>query len=171
MFSDSGLSEGIVIPRSVTTICTYAFYNTEMKNMTIPGNVEKILERAFKSCGYLEKLYLGSGLRSIGEECFLNCYALKSVVIPPSVGYIGKRAFGYTQEVTLTRMSSQISDYMEEVEYSKMSDFIVRGIRGTAAYDYAINNGFTFKEMSQIEVQNYLSDIIKEAPRRIDWVK
>jgi len=112
----------LVIPSSVTSIGSYAFYYcTGLTSITIPSSVTSIGSSAFSGCtglktvtfaegskltsiGYqafygctsLESVTFaeGSKLTSIGYQAFYNCTGLVSITIPSSVTSIGQSAFG-----------------------------------------------------------------------------
>ena len=82
------------IPNTVNTIGTFAFYNTQMKEINIPSNVKTIEDYAFM-WSYLEKINVEEGLESIGKEAFAYSPYLDGtdIRLPNSVTYIGDRAF------------------------------------------------------------------------------
>ena len=47
----------IVLPETMTTIGSYAFYRTGLKNITIPKNIRIIRERTFERCTNLENVF------------------------------------------------------------------------------------------------------------------
>ena len=50
---------GIKLPSSLTSIGTYAFAYSKIKDILIPESVETIGESAFRACGYLESVTFG----------------------------------------------------------------------------------------------------------------
>ncbi len=65
------------------------------KNSVIPsnGSVEKIAEKVFYRCEYLETINIPDTIVEIGEYAFGWCLMLGKVVIPDSVEKIGENAF------------------------------------------------------------------------------
>ena len=92
-FYSSDSLENINIPESVTTIDAYAFADCDkLKNITIPEGITTINSYTFKSCG-LESITIPQNVTSIGSSAFKLCANLTSVTIGKSVISIGNYAF------------------------------------------------------------------------------
>ncbi|MGN1456515.1 MAG: leucine-rich repeat protein [Acutalibacteraceae bacterium] len=84
-----------------------------LKNVTIPGSVEKIGNYAFSDCKNLEKITLQDGVKEIGDSAFSCCYNIKSITIPGSVEKIGDCAFSSCEnleKLTLENGVKEIGD-------------------------------------------------------------
>lgn len=69
-------------------------YSGSDAELTIPGGIREIGERAFMDNKALKKVIIHEGIKSIGEEAFSGCTALEEVVTPEkSLRFIGYRAF------------------------------------------------------------------------------
>lgn len=62
--------------------------------LTVPDTVTAIGSEAFVNCSKIDKVILGSALKTIGVSAFYNCKSLAEVNIPASVTAIGANAFG-----------------------------------------------------------------------------
>ena len=104
----------IDIPSNVTTIGVRAF-DTKMKTLKLPANIEKLAERAFINSRYttislpegmkavprdlcmnspkLNRVDFPESLNRIGEQAFMDCVKLQSVTIPAEVSEIAAAAF------------------------------------------------------------------------------
>ena len=112
---------GITLPEGLDTIESYAFYHcAALGSLTIPSTVRLIGESAFRDAfkpngsavmtiadatlnidsyafaySNIGAIDLGSQTHTIGERAFITCLKLDSVIVPPSVTYIGPGAFCY----------------------------------------------------------------------------
>ena len=115
-FAYSWLLSDVVIPSSVEYVAKNAFsdtaflkYNSDRllvvgkgllidckateDHIVVPDNVNKIMNYAFSGNETMTSIDLGNKITSIEKGAFLDCTALKEVVIPPSVKSIGICAF------------------------------------------------------------------------------
>ena len=84
----------LVIPNSVTSITSGAFFNCEsLTTVYIPSSVTKIGAYAFDGCRNMTSVTIPNSVTSIGKSAFEDCSGLTSVTIPNSVTSIGDRAF------------------------------------------------------------------------------
>lgn len=69
--------------------------STQLRNITIPSQVETIGKSAFAGCGMLETVTWdqNGSLKRFEESAFENCNITGDLVFPPSVEYIGPKAF------------------------------------------------------------------------------
>ena len=73
----------VVLPNSILFIGTGAFQECSvLKTITLPDNVETILQDGFGFCDNLEEVNLGTGLKILGEFAFEGCDKLKAITIP-----------------------------------------------------------------------------------------
>ena len=86
------------------------------------GNNEKVY------CNMLQKVEIGQGVTSIGNETFRNCHSLSSVVIPDSVTSIGEYAF--------YGCSSLISVVIPE-SLTSIKNYVFEQCYGMAFYDFS----------------------------------
>lgn len=83
-----------VIPNTVTTIGSYAFWDCSgLTNIIIPNSVINIERSAFEQCDSLTAVDIPNSVTTIGAFAFYWCFNLKSVTIGNSVTLIGNKAF------------------------------------------------------------------------------
>ena len=118
---DGKLVEDLVIPDSVTTIGTCAFYNcTSLTSITIPDSVTTIGSSAFYDCDGLTNVTFGenSQLTTIGVWAFHNCDNLTSVTFEDPNGWYITITEGATSgaDLTLTNASTNAT-YLTDTYY------------------------------------------------------
>ena len=84
----------LVIPNSVTSIGSYAFYGCSgLTSITTTNSVTSIGNSAFSGCSDLTSFTIPESVTSIGHHAFYGCSKLTSITIPNSVTSIGSSAF------------------------------------------------------------------------------
>ena len=97
----------VVIPNSVTSIGSYAFYYDGLTSVVIPNSVTSIGDEAFSWCYGLNSLTIGTGVISIGSN---QCTPKKTIWLtntPPSewenlkgaINYVANEQYGSTSDV------------------------------------------------------------------------
>ncbi|MBQ2894700.1 MAG: leucine-rich repeat domain-containing protein, partial [Clostridia bacterium] len=81
------------IPQSVTTIAERAFASSQLKNITVGGNVTKVEGYAFAGCESLTSVIFTAPLETLERSVFYNCQNLESVTLPSSLKTIGDYTF------------------------------------------------------------------------------
>ena len=116
LYINGALVTDLVIPDSVTSIRSYAFYGCAgLTSVTIGNGVTSIGEQAFLGCSGLTSVTLPDSVTSIGGSAFYNCTGLTSVTIPNSVTYIGSYAFfgcSGLKSVTIPNSVTSIGEYV-----------------------------------------------------------
>jgi len=85
----------VVIPNTVTSIGTRAFYDQRISEVIIPDSVTYIGEMAF-AYGRISTLTLGRNIQEIGVGAFASNY-ITSVTLPASLRIVRKGAFQYNR--------------------------------------------------------------------------
>ena len=108
VFSQKSNITGVVIPEGIFSLGQNCFNQSKnLKYVIIPNSVKELggtdienretyqnySNRCFYGCTSLQKVLLGTGIKSIGKETFMNCTSLMNIVIPMNVTTIGKAAF------------------------------------------------------------------------------
>lgn len=83
----TGADDGLRIPerishRNVISIAKKAFWNSSLRNITIPHTVTEIGDWAFAGCRKLEEVMLCGGQVRIGKGLFQKCPVLRGISMP-----------------------------------------------------------------------------------------
>ncbi len=121
---------------------TLTGYTGEPDNIELPSELDGktvggIGANAFTNLKRLSSVNIPESVGFISEGAFLGCTALKSVTIPKNVSSIGNRAFGYYYD-------------KEAKDYIKVDGLTITGYRNSAAYKYAMQNGFKFVSLGEV---------------------
>ena len=82
LYLNGSLVTDLVIPDSVTSIGSCAFYNCKsLTSITIPDSVTSIGSSAFGRCTSLTSITIPDGVTSIGNDAFYQCISLTAVHI------------------------------------------------------------------------------------------
>ena len=101
-----------IIPDSVTTIGSYAFYNcASLTSVTIGNSVTTIGSYAFHWCTGLTSVTIPNNVTTIGRGAFYSCTSLTSVTIGNSVTTIGDSAFYGCTSLTSITVSAENEIY------------------------------------------------------------
>lgn len=79
----------LVIPSSVTSIGSYAFWNcSSLESIEIPSSVTSIENSTFSGCTGLTSVTIGYNVENIGEYAFSGCSSLTDIYmkgLPPTI--------------------------------------------------------------------------------------
>lgn len=109
----------IIIPNHIKSLGAYSFQDTDLKEITIPGNVKIIGESAFDGCNGLQKIIIEEGVEKIEDHAFRYCNGLEIINFPNSIKDIGQNIF----------------------QGNGIGNFTVICDEGSYAYEWCENNG------------------------------
>ena len=98
-FYERPLVGRFVLPESLDSIYSYAFYKNFLTEVIIPANVKYIGGYAFNDNDRLTSVTLGCGLTEISNYCFNSCEKLAVVKGGENVKTIESGAFNYCSEL------------------------------------------------------------------------
>lgn len=98
-FYERSLVGRLVLPESLDSIYSEAFYKNYLTEVIIPANVKYMGNYAFNDNDRLTNVTLGSGLTEISYYCFNSCEKLAVVKGGENVKTIGSGAFNYCSEL------------------------------------------------------------------------
>ncbi|MGN0456440.1 MAG: leucine-rich repeat protein [Acutalibacteraceae bacterium] len=134
----------ITIPDGVTSIGDGSFSNcSSLKGITIPDGVTTIGYFAFDGCSSLTSITIPDGVTSISWSAFSRCSSLTSITIPDSVTSIFSWAFANCSSLTSITIPDSVTS-IDNTAFYGCTGLTIYGYKGTAAEQYAIDNGFRF---------------------------
>ena len=77
--------EKVVLPSSVEYIGDYAFSQSTIEEIVIPGNVKEMGADVFFACDNLKKVTIEEGIEKIGGGIFRECSNLESITLPREI--------------------------------------------------------------------------------------
>lgn len=134
----------INIPDTVTSIGSYAFFESGIEKITIPGSVEIIEYNVFRDCFSLTEAAIGNGVKEIEPSAFYGCTDLTEFVVPESVTRIGNMAFAHCNDLEHITFYSRDCE-IEDINIEKSTKVI--GYADSTAKDYAQQFGAHFESL------------------------
>ena len=102
------------------------YANTILK-VYIKSGVTSIGNNAFKDCSSLTSVMIPEGVISIGDSAFTRCSSLRGVIIPNGVTSIGKAAFSACSSLTSITIPDSVTNISEKtfLECSSLTDITI----------------------------------------------
>lgn len=138
----------ITIPRSVTLIDSYAFYNSKIGTFAFEaGSCLKAINDYAFNCTSLNKIDFPEGLKTIGEGSF-DGSSLPYIILPDSLEVICKGAFRYS-DITMIDIPPNVTIIDDEAFYrcqlnivNVFSEAIATGLTNEDVFGGLIKNAF-----------------------------
>ncbi len=137
-----------VVPETIESIESCAFYNTSIESIIMPENVKKV---SYLSCCRMPKLKsvrFSSNTESIGNGAFKDDVMLESADIPASVAKIDRGAFEKCTSlgsITINNPECKVADYEDTLGVKETT--VIRGYAGSTAQTYAEKWGYKFEAL------------------------
>jgi len=132
------------VPEGVCVIGAGAFAGaSELASIELPQSLWEMGEGAFAGCvGLVQLPDLSSPqLYAIADHAFQGCYRLGSVEIPGNIGVVGSAAFAGCVNLTDALVPDSVSAIGRAAFGSQVC---LTGSTGSAAHQYALENGLLF---------------------------
>lgn len=153
-FLECGSLAEINLPESLRYIKTSAFKGSGLKQITVPGTVEKIGDDSFSDCKHLEKVIVNDGVCRIGMGAFSNCSSLKAVFLPKTTDYIDEYAFANCSSLIQIDISNIKTIYDEAFsQCGNITEAVISSVE--ELYD---NSFLGCVSLEQVTVPLYISE-------------
>ncbi len=150
------------IPKGVTSIDSYAFYNCiSLTSITIPEGVTAIGDHAFQNCSSLTSITIPEGVTEVGSAAFSSCSSLTSISIPEGVTEIGNSAFSDCGSITSATLPSTLTSIGSHAfsNCSSLTEITINGnIKGLYSNAFSGCNNLTSLTLGA-EVKSLMSSL------------
>lgn len=104
-------------PESLSSISSYAFYHSSIKNIDIPSTVTAIYDNAFAYCNNLERVFIPSSVNTLNSRSFGNCEKLKEVTLDCSLFSYSHDIFANCNNIEIVNYGKNINNLYKEFFY------------------------------------------------------
>ncbi len=137
-----------------------AFMNVDLtgwRERTLPDSIKYIANKAFS--GYKGKVIMQEGIKTIGDEAFLNSTALRDEIeLPNSITYIGSRAFEGNSLKEITTSATYIGSNAFRSCDSLNTITLKDGVKTIGEYAFAQVNNNKLLELSFADTVEEIGD-------------
>ena len=154
-FSNSYNLTEIILPSTITSIESGAFYNTGITSFIYPQNLTSISSGIFTNTN-LEEFSIPKAVTEINDQAFMGCTDLVKISIPESVKYIGTDVFKNCRNLT-------IYGYKDTAAESYANAHNIKFISANCKVIFK-NNGRTVIERLVLKGENATPPSLKEKP-------
>jgi len=127
--------------------------------------VTSVEDKAFQNCEYLEKITIGSNVKSLGKYAFQNCSSLDNVVIPDNVTSFGQDLFHYCTSLTnvtlpsnLTKIYTSMFIYCKNLRHVEIPSTVTKIDKYAFAYCYNLQSITLPEGLTTISTDNTFKD-------------
>ena len=141
----------VKLPKSITEIGYYAFYNcSSLSKINLPNKLKEISGYAFYNCYSLVSIDLSDSIKVIGSEAFSGCSLLVDIHIPKSLTSIRTRTFSGCKSLT----SITIPKSVKQIDsYAFYNCYLASTINIMGDVTYIGNRAFDFSYYGEMAVR------------------
>ncbi|MBD5258504.1 MAG: leucine-rich repeat protein [Barnesiella sp.] len=108
VFNECSALKTVLLPSTLTSINDHAFYNTRIKNLTLPVSLKTLGANVFQNCTSLESIDMSeTNVTEIPQYAFSGCTALSTVGFPSALVSLGEKAF-YNSRITTVELPATV---------------------------------------------------------------
>ena len=138
--------------KSLSTIGIESFFNSGLsQKVIIPTSVTAIGERAFQNCQYLPEVEILANVTTIPTQCFNRCDSLSVVTLPDSLDSIEGFAFANCPKLERIDIPASVTS-ISPVAFSNDPNLILGVWYGSYAHQYAIDNNINYTLLDGVKL-------------------
>lgn len=142
------INDDLVFPACFKSFGSWAFENTQIKSVDLSKAPVDIASCCFYNCYKLEKVVLSeTGSYQIYERAFYQDTLVKEIFIPACVTQIGDKAFGYENNIKISRTVTMQSKTPIAANANSFGDSfnenLTLNVPAGTKFDYLISKGYS----------------------------
>ncbi len=151
----------IHLPQSLKTLEEKTFYNSRIKAIKLPLELESIGDSCFQDCNHLTDIEIPSKCRIIGKYCFMSCGQLKHIHLPGKLQVISDKAFANCS--SLESIDWPKYQYINGELFPKIGNNILTGI-------YIYNNSSSYSQDGEADtIFKVVDGVMTRVPRTPEY--
>ena len=108
-------AKGYKIPDDVVEIGGYAFIDSGVVHLEVPGSIKVIHDSAFSGITSLKSIKICDGVTSLPDWCFQNCESLEEVSFPESIDTFGIHCFAGCNKLERIVLPDKLTEISESL--------------------------------------------------------
>ena len=158
----------VIMPSYLTTTGRGTFMDSPLSSITLPKSLTTIGEYAFYNCSLLETIELPTSVTIISHDAFANCSNLRYISLPSNIKYIGEYTFSNSgiREITLPQQVTEITNNMFERCQNLEHIYLHDGLKSIGDYAFQDCNS-----LGGITLPNSVTKIGKGCFAHCDYLK
>lgn len=111
----------VVLPEGVVGIGAEAFSGLPIERVWLPSTLRFIGEAAFAYCNKLTEVAVPDGVDSIAGDAFYQCHGLKKATLPAGLRVMGSNAFAFCDQLSSLQLNEGMQVLGERAFYACLS--------------------------------------------------
>lgn len=145
--------------KNLSRIGLYAFKDCSglSGGLDIPATVTTLENAAFEGCSSITSVTINADVTAILAQCFNKCSSLTSAVIPEYIESIGNYAFANCPELTYLELSRSVTSIANS-SFNNDANLTLGVYYGSYAHEYAVNKGISYRLLDGVKLGDVNGD-------------